>query len=115
MFDYERKNIMVVKFMWNGIKVDGVLYRAHYSAGPYTIQSGLPQDTITVYGKDYADLPQIDGLAIINESDIMTDYFENDRIRILPDNKWYSEAKAAYEKQNEHNKKRFEKKYGKIA
>ena len=106
---------MVVKFMWNGIKVDGVLYRAHYSAGPYTAQSGLPEGTITVYAKDYAALPQIDGLTIINDSDIMTDYFENDRMRILPDNKWYSDAKAAYEKQNEHYEKRFAKKYGRTA
>lgn len=101
---------MTVKFMWNGIKVDGELYRAHYSMGHYTIKSGLPQDTITVYAKDYTSFPKIEGLTIINESDSMTDYFEKDRIRILPDNKYYAEAKRAYEKMNEHNHKRLVKK-----
>ncbi len=40
---------MEVKFMWNGIKVDGKLYRAHYSMGHYTKESGLPQSTITIF------------------------------------------------------------------
>ena len=101
--------------MWNGIKVDGTLYKAHYSTGNYTEASGIPKETITVYAKDYKSFPQIDGLQIENDSDIMTDYFEKDRLRIYPDNKYYSEAKAAYEKMTEHNEKRFAKKYGKIA
>ena len=103
---------MTVKFMWNGIKVDGVLYRAHYSIGNYTASSGIPADTITVYAKDYKSFPQIDGLQIKNDSDIMTDYFENDRIRIYTDNKYYSEAKTAYEKMTEHDERRYAKKYG---
>lgn len=104
---------MTVKFMWNGIKVDGKLYRCRYSTGHYTKESGLPNDTITVYAKDYSSIPQIAGLTIINNSDGMTDYFEKDRIRILPDNIYYNEAKAAYDKMVVHNEKRFEKKYGK--
>lgn len=104
---------MTVKFMWNGIKVDGKLYRAHYYAGAYTKESGLPDGTITVYAKDYSvDFPEIEGLTIINESDIMTDYFEKDRIRITPDNKFYKDALEAVKKQEEHNEKRFAKKYG---
>lgn len=103
---------MEVKFMWNGIKVNGTLHRAHYYCGAYTANSGLPEGTITVYAKDYASFPAIDGLTIINDSDSMTDYFENDRIRILPDNKYYAEAKKAFEKMTEHNNKRFAKKYG---
>ena len=104
---------MKVKFMWNGIKVDGTLYRAHYSIGPYTSNSGLPDGTITVYAKDYRSFPQIEGLQIENDSDIMTDYFETDRLRIYPGNKYYNDAKAAYEKMNAHNEKRFAKYYGK--
>jgi hypothetical protein len=107
------KTKMKVKFMWNGIKVDDTLYRAHYSCGPYTTNSGLPEGTITVYAKDYKSLPQIEGLQIENDSDSMTDYFETDRLRIKPDSKYYNEAKAAYDKMNEHNEKRFAKKYGK--
>lgn len=104
---------MTVKFMWNGIKVDGTLYKAHYSKGAYTANSGIPEGTITVYAKDYRALPQIEGLTIENDSDTMTDYFENDRVRICPNNKYYSEANAAYDKMNEHFEKRFAKKYGK--
>ena len=106
---------MTVKFMWNGIKVDGTLYRAHYSAGRYTTSSGIPEGTITVYAKDYRAFPQVEGLQIENDSDSMTDYFEKDRIRIYPGSKFYTEAKAAYDKMNEHNEKRFAKKYGNIA
>lgn len=106
---------MEVKFMWNGIKVDGKLYRAHYSLGNYTMNSGIPEKTITIYGKDYIDLPQIKGLNIENDSDIMTDYFENDRIRVTPDSIHYQAVYKAYEKQNEHFEKRFAKKYGRTA
>lgn len=102
---------MTVKFMWNGIKADGKLYRAHFSLGPYTIASGLPQGTITVYAKTYEDFPQIEGLTIENDSDLMTDYFAKDRIRILPDNKYYNEALQALKKAEEHNEKRFAKRY----
>lgn len=106
---------MDVKFMWNGIKVDGELCKAHYYAGPCTKESGLSEDTITICAKDYKGFPQIEGLYIENDSDIMTDYFEKDRIRIKPDNKYYKAVKTAYEKMNEHNNKRFEKRYGKTA
>jgi hypothetical protein len=44
----------------------------------------------------------------------MTDYFETDRIRITPDNKFYNEVVEAVKKSNEHNEKRFAKKYGKV-
>ncbi len=103
---------MEVKFMWNGIKVDGTLYKAHYCGSAYTATSGLPAGTITVFAKNYTSLPQIAGLHIENDSDRMTDYFEEDRIRITPDSKYYKAAKEAYDKMNEHIEKRFAKKYG---
>lgn len=104
---------MNVKFLWNGIKVDGELYRAHYSKGNYYESSGIPKDTITVYAKDYSALPQLEGVQIENDSDAMTDYFETDRMRIYPDSKYYNDALIAYNKMVEHNEKRFAKKYGK--
>lgn len=88
---------MVIKFMYNGIKVDGKLYRAHYSKGGYTAQSKIPKGTITIYARDYDDFPQIEGLQIENNSDGMTDYFEKDRIRVTPDNKYYNEVLRAVE------------------
>lgn len=104
---------MEAKFMWNGIKVDGELYRAFYSCGSYSRSGELIDKTITIYAKDYKSFPQIDGLQIVNETDIMTDYFETDRIRVQPTNKHYAAVKAAYEKQKAHDDKRFEKRYGK--
>ena len=103
---------MQVKFMWNGIKIDGTLFRAHYSKGNYTPESGIPAGTITVYRRDYGPMPEIPGLTRRNESDIMTDYFETDRIMIARDNGWYPAALAAWEKAEAHNDRRFEKRYG---
>jgi len=100
----------MIKFMWNGIKVDSKLHRAHYSKGPYTAQSKIPQDTITIYAKDCESFPEIEGLQIKNDSDSMTDYFEKDRIRVQQGNKYYNAVNEAWEKQGEHNKARFQKK-----
>ena len=102
----------MIKFMWNGIKVDGTLYKGHYLCGGYTTQSGLPQDAITIYARDYMSFPRIEGLQIRNGSDIMTDYFETDTIRVLKDNKFYNEILNAYLKQEEHNKTRHDKRMG---
>lgn len=99
---------MAVKFMWNGIKVDGKLHKCWYSNSSLT---GFPEGTITIYGKHYQDLPAIEGLTIENDSDSMTDYFENDRVRITPNHPLYNEVKSALDKLNEHNEKRFAKRY----
>ena len=102
---------MAIKFVWNGIKVDGELYKCWYSGSDLV---GFPKGTITIYGKNYKDLPRIEGLNVQNDSDSMTDYFENDRIRVTPDNKWFEEVKKAYAQQNEHRTKMFNKKYGNV-
>ena len=100
---------MKLKFMWNGIKVDGKLYRARYSNGKLI---NAPEGTITIYAKDY-DLPKVAGLNIENNTDLMTDYFEKDKVRVTPDNIHYAAVKEAMKKQDEHYRKRYEKKYGK--
>lgn len=87
---------MQVKFMYNGIKVNGKLYRAWYSLGGYR---NMPEGTITIYAKDYNIFPRVEGLQIENNTDYMTDYFEKDRIRVKPDNKWYPQVLEAYNKQ----------------
>ena len=102
---------MTVKFMWNGIKVDGKLHKAHYSNSKLF---NHPEGTITIYGKGYSDLPRLEGLTVQNDSDTMTDYFENDRIRVTPDNRYYNDVLEAYQKQEEHHKKRIAKKRGTI-
>ena len=107
---------MSVKFLFNGVKVDGVLYKGWYSIGPYNEKSSLPVGTITLYAKDYVtDFPAIDGTAIENDSDLMSDYSEKDRMRIFPNCPYYADAKAAYEKAEARAKARYEKKWGKVA
>jgi hypothetical protein len=85
-----------LKFMWNGIKIDGVLYRAWYSGGRLI---NSPEGTITIYARDYKSFPLIPGLTAEEE----------DRIRVIPDNPLYSEIKAAMELMNAHNAKRYAK------
>lgn len=72
----------MVKFLKKGVKENGEYYPAWYSQGGYTKESGLPEGTITVYAKTYKGLPK--GLEPKNNSDLMTDYFEKSRARILP-------------------------------
>lgn len=97
---------MDVKFVWNGIKVDGKLHRAWYSVGNLV---NYPADTVTIYCRDYDPLPKINGLNVENDTDLMTDYFEKDRVRVLSSNPHYPAIMEAIKKMNEHNNKRCEK------
>ncbi len=94
----------MLKFMWNGIKKDGKLHRAWYSKGRF---KNYPEDTITIYARDYESLPQDPDLQVENNTDTMTDYFEKDRVRITPSNKYYDAIHQAYLKQEAHNAKRW--------
>ena len=95
-----------VKFFWNGLKVNGEFHKCYYSSGPYTAASGLPEGTITMYAANYKRIPRIPELNIENETDIMIDYFESDRIRILPSSPLYNEAKKALRAHEIHSEKR---------
>lgn len=86
---------MDVKFAWNGLKINGEFHKCSYSEGPYTKASGLPEGTITMYAAGYESIPRIPGLSIENETDIMTDYFETDTVRILPNSPFYADARKA--------------------
>lgn len=94
-----------VKFFWNGLKVNGEFHKCYYSSGPYTAASGLPEGTITMYAANYKRIPRIPELNIENETDIMIDYFESDRIRILPNSPLYNEAKKALRAHEIHSEK----------
>jgi len=89
----------MLKFLWNGIKLDGKLYRARYSPGELI---NYPAGTITIYAKDYGRFPKIEGLTVINDSDIITDYFGKDRIYVTPDNPYYQQVKTALDAENKH-------------
>lgn len=90
---------MTVKFFYNGVKVDGILYRGWYSMGPYNDTSQLPEGTITMYAKEYStDFPKLEGAAVENNSDPQIDYIEKDTMRIFPDSPYYGDAKRGFEK-----------------
>ncbi len=77
-----------VKLLTNGIKNNGDYIRCFY-----TEKNG----SILITARDYKNLPKELG-NIKNDSDMITDYFENDRVLITPTNKYYKAAKEAYEK-----------------
>jgi len=101
----------MLKFYWNGIRVDnGKLQLCHYSASQLL---NHPADTITIYGKRYRDFcPAIHrAFTVSNGSDMQTDYFENDRIRVEPSHPCYAQVKAAYVAQELHHDKTSAKRY----
>lgn len=106
---------MTINWLWNGIKVDGKLYRCSYGIGPYTIASNIPNGTVCVYAKDYRGFPNLEeaGIETINESDPQTDYFEKDRFYVYPDSFHYNNARNAYNKMIEHIDRKLEKRYSK--
>ncbi len=90
---------MTIKFMYNGIKINGKLYKASYNR--------YDNKTIVLYLSNYERLPlKPDEIEIENESDIMTDYFESDTLRIKPDTKYYEDALKGFKAAEIHNAKR---------
>ena len=99
----------MLKFFWNGIKdSDGKLQGASYSDGQLI---NHPAGTITIYGKRYRGFSAgiHDAFRVENNTDMQTDYFENDRIRVLPSHPLYAQVKAALQAQIEHNEKIYAK------
>ena len=62
-----------------------------------------------IYAKHYRHFS--DGVSkaftVENDSDSMTDYFEDDRIRVEPSHPLYADVKAAYEKQEAKRQARY--------
>ena len=65
-------------------------------------------EIICVYAKEYGrQLSKIFD-DVVNDTDTMTDYFDKDSIYLNPGDEHYAAAKAAGEKKNAANKKRWE-------
>ncbi len=85
----------MLKFFYNGIKGEtGKLQRCFYSNGALLRH---PEGTITIYSREYshfsADIQA--AFDVENDSDCMTDYFEKDRIRVMPSHPLYPQVLAA--------------------
>lgn len=94
-----------LKFYWNGIKENGgTLQGASYSDGQLV---NHPVGTITIYGKRYRGFSASVHAAfkVENDTDMQTDYFENDRIRVEPSHPLYAQVVVALTAQKAHNAK----------
>lgn len=97
------KNPTALRFFFNGLKVGaGKLQRGSWSLiERWTTGAGREiQTQLVLYAKNYArfsDEVRAE-LEVTNNSDSMTDYFENDRLSILPGSSHFAAAAAAYEK-----------------
>jgi hypothetical protein len=74
----------------------GKKHKVRYSKGGYTKQSGLSEETISIYAKGYESLPK--ALNPSNNTNSQIDYFDTDTIRILPNSKYYRAVLRAMQK-----------------
>lgn len=100
-------------FYWNGIKdaKGEKLQRCWYSASSMLDK---PEGTITIYARDYARFSDLvrSCFAVQNDTDIMVDYFDNDRIRVIPAHPLYPQVRAAMDACKAHSDKRAAKRAG---
>lgn len=80
------KNIKVLK---HGVKVNGTYYKCWYSLGG--LIDKYPKETITVHASNKFGCYLPKELNPTNNSDSMSDYFENDRARIFPNHPLYND------------------------
>lgn len=100
----ESKNGNALRFLWNGIKAaDGKLQRCWYSDGQLY---DSPAGTITIYAREYRSFSAevYEAFEVINHSDPMTDYFDQDTIRVTPDHPLYAKVQVAAGLLAEHNR-----------
>ena len=94
----------MIRFFYNGIKAsDGKLQRCWYSDAQLLHH---PAGTITIYARGSFTKEISEEFIVTNDSDLMTDYFEHDRMRVEPDDMLYDKVKEALVKQNTHEKNR---------
>ncbi|HXI90483.1 MAG TPA: hypothetical protein VNH18_29495 [Bryobacteraceae bacterium] len=95
-----------LRFFYNGIKAsDGKLQKCWYSDGQLL---NSPTGTITIYARDYASFSAEIRAAfnVENGSDMMTDYFEKDRIRVTPSHPLHALIAEALGKSNARYERR---------
>ena len=82
---------MDIKLLKKGIKINGEYFACHYSSAKNNRNGNA-----TIYIKSYEPLPKeaYSVLQVENNSDIMTDYFEKDRIRISPISPYFKQVEA---------------------
>jgi len=91
-----------IKFFYNGLKVsEGALIKGHWSLIEAWVNAGRQIEThIVMYCRDYASLPEAvrNEFKVENNTDITTDYFEQDRVRIHMSHPRFFDAAEALRK-----------------
>lgn len=96
-----------IKIYYNGIKVNGgKLIKCGYSLG---------DDCVTIYAHGYEDLPRDIFPDVKNDTDLYTDYFDNDRCTITPAHPLYKYVYYSALKDAARNIKRWGARYGEAA
>lgn len=83
-----------IKFQKHYVTNGAIKARVHYSAFKMATTG---QDCVTLYAKTFNDgraLAEIISEGYENDTDMMTDYFENGRVRILANSPLYAAALA---------------------
>lgn len=84
---------MAIKFSEKFITANGKRVGVYYSAGPWV--PGVDPALIKIRPRRGVSLaPLREFFTIENNSDMTTDYFEKDSIRVLPSNPHYEAVKA---------------------
>jgi len=98
------KNVEKVRYMWNGIKVDGKLYKCWYSFSVHSYENDNDPH-MTIHSDSCASRfpSEVHELfEVRNNTDSMTDYFESDSIRIDRTHPEWERVAAAHIKQEIH-------------
>lgn len=113
-----------IKFLFNGIKINGQLVKGFYSKGSY-LNGAIGCFYVNSYFRGQGELLR-KYFKVENETDIMTDYFDEDKIYFYENDKYLDDfnkmvqvneirhAKQAlkrYEKMKETQPARFERYY----
>ena len=91
-----------MKIYYNGIRDAGVLYKGWWSKGSYTARSGIDNESITFYAdgnRMHLSNSIKSVFAVKNDSDVMTDYFEDDRFVVAKGHSRYVECLEAWAQQ----------------
>lgn len=94
-----------IKFMYNGIKIDGKLIKGFWSKGGYT--NGA---LFCFYSDSYCSKELRENFSVRNDSDSQTDYFEQDSIFFFENDKYLNNVDAAYKSQELKRATRYLKK-----
>ena len=89
-----------VKFMYNGIKINGKLVKGHWSKGSYTNEALYCFYADSCFSRELRE-----AFSVKNESDIMTDYFETDKIYFFAGDKYLKEVESSFKQQEIKNLK----------